>query len=114
MFVKVEEVSERIKKYFHTYIDAGLKEISMVDCNAELQRVMDTVSRIGWISVKDKLPVGDVMVLVVVNGEYGNLNFENAVEMGSYGSDGWLLEAFPEIENPAVSCWMELPEAPEM
>ncbi len=113
MFVKVGEVRDRIKKYFHTYIDAGLKEIDVVDCAAELQSVIDSVPGVGWISVKDALPEEDKCVLVIVNGKHGNITFQNAIEMGTYFPDGWLLEAYTNIENPGVSYWMELPDGPE-
>ncbi len=113
MFVKVEEIREKIKKCFHTYIDAGLKEIDVVDCAAELQRVIDTVPGAGWISVKDALPECGERALVIVNGKTKSITFIDAVEMGTYFPEGWLLEAYPDIEKPEVSYWMELPDGPE-
>lgn len=142
MFVKVEEVRDRIKKYFHVCIDAGLKEIDVVDCAVELLNVIDTVPEVAedplpncktphpsplvtpspqgegyernaWVSVKDALPECGERALVIVNGKNKNITFIDAVEMGTYFPESWLLDAYPDIDKPEVSYWMELPDGPE-
>lgn len=112
MYLKASEVKKRIKLYFTGLIDAGIKEVDAGDCAAELQQLIDKVPGNGWISVKDALPEEDKCVLVIVNGKHGNINFQNAIEIGSYYPDGWLLEAYTHIDNPKVSYWMELPDGP--
>ena len=68
----------------------------------------------GWISVEERLPEDSSFYLTVVNGQYGSITFEEAVELGAYDQDeGWLIEAWPEWENPGVTHWRPLPELPE-
>lgn len=67
-----------------------------------------------WISVRDKLPDDDAGCLVVVNGKHGNIEFIDAIEIGEYfGEEGWFLPTYPRIENPNITYWMPLPDAPE-
>lgn len=68
-----------------------------------------------WISVKDRLPGdGDKMVLAVVNGKRENITFCNAIELACCSSDeGWILEAYPELEDMHVTHWMPLPDLPK-
>ena len=113
MYIKREDVLEVVKEYFCGLIDAGAKDVDVVDCGVETQRIVDKVPGIGWIGVEDKLPEYDGNVLVILNGKYGNITFVNAIQMGSYHRDGWLLPEFPYIENPKVSHWMELPDGPK-
>ena len=69
---------------------------------------------VEWTSVKDRLPENDNFVFVIVTGRYRNLRFENAIEIGNYvDGEGWILEAWPEWESPAVTHWMPMPEPPE-
>lgn len=66
-----------------------------------------------WIDAEVELPVTEETVLCVVTGDYGNLRFCGAIEMARWSDqDGWILEAFPDIVNPGVTHWMELPEGP--
>lgn len=68
---------------------------------------------VEWISTKDKLPENDELVLVLVNGKFGNLTFVDAYELATYSTDeGWIIESSPEFEGPSVSWWMPLPELP--
>ena len=69
-----------------------------------------------WIDAEEELPAEEgKMVLCVVNDRCGNINFRNAIQIGYYDmAEGWVLEAFPELENPNVTHWMELPEGPEV
>lgn len=68
----------------------------------------------NWISVKDKLPEDGLGVLVVVSGEYQNITFEMALELANYIKNyGWIIEAYPEWDNPKVTHWQHLPQAPK-
>ena len=81
----------------------------------------------NWISVEDRLPEKDTVVLTVIIGsdfivqEKGE-TMQQAhkrsrkepvrVSMGFIGSDGWYgADGFPEIIRP--SYWMPLPEPPK-
>ena len=57
----------------------------------------------------------DTAVLVVVSGRYGNIEFHDAVQLGWYWGEkeGWCIEGYEKWENPHVSYWMEIPDAPE-
>lgn len=67
-----------------------------------------------WISVEDRLPEVDVMVLTIVTGKpHPNVTLINAYELGEYDPEGWILEMWPEWMDAKVSYWMPLPEPPE-
>lgn len=65
-----------------------------------------------WLDADVELPADcDTMVLCLVTGAYGNIQFENACCLGNYyAGEGWVLETWPEWKNPGVTYWMELPE----
>ena len=66
-----------------------------------------------WISAEDEAPAGDELVLCAVTGKHGGVTFHEAILLGSWNeNDGWILESYPDIENPGVTHWMELPEGP--
>lgn len=68
-----------------------------------------------WISVEDRLPEVDVMVLVIVSGKpMSNVTLENSYELAEYDPEGWILEMWPEWMDAEVSHWMPLPEPPEV
>lgn len=67
-----------------------------------------------WISVEDRLPEDHDDVLVLVSGVYRGITFEDAQMIGVwFGADeGWWLAEFNCWDNPGVTHWMPLPEAP--
>ena len=68
----------------------------------------------GWIKPEERMPKDGECVLVIVNGAFENLIFENGVELAEYSSkEGWILESFPEYENPGIKWWRTIPEPPE-
>lgn len=69
-----------------------------------------------WIPVTERLPETDELVLAIVSGRPSfQLRLENAIELASFWrDDGWVLEEFPEWEDPQVSHWMPLPAEPEV
>lgn len=67
-----------------------------------------------WIPVSERLPDNADFVLVVVSGQYGNITLDNAIELGQFSmSEGWILEMWPESEDPKVTHWMPLPVPPK-
>lgn len=69
----------------------------------------------GWIPAEERLPdESDGLVLIQVNGKpKGNITLYNALELACYiaeGNEGWILEEYPEWENPDVIAWRLLPE----
>lgn len=69
----------------------------------------------GWIPVEERLPdESDGLVLIQVNGKpKENITLHNALELACYiaeGNEGWILEEYPEWENPDVIAWRPLPE----
>lgn len=68
-----------------------------------------------WISVKDRLPEDDDLVLVIASGKpHENITLDNAIELATFSMDeGWILEMLPEWEDPKVTYWMPLPEPPK-
>ncbi len=68
-----------------------------------------------WISVDDRLPEDCQVVLVIANGRpREHLELDSAHELATfYAGEGWLLEAYPDWDDPQVTYWMPLPERPE-
>ena len=65
-----------------------------------------------WIPVSEDLPDPgeDGLVLVTVSGRFGQIQFEDAVELADYyGEEGWSIAGYPEWDDPEVSAWMPLP-----
>lgn len=66
-----------------------------------------------WIPATERLPDNDNFVLVVASGQAGNIRLDNAIELGQFSiSEGWILELWPEWEDPKITYWMPLPELP--
>ena len=68
----------------------------------------------GWIDPAVELPPDDDMVLAIVSGRpASNITLEDAYELASYGSGGWIVEQYELWETPVVSWWRPLPNPPE-
>lgn len=81
---------------------------------AEAQELAKLREERRWIPVGERLPEADEQVLAIVSGIWKNITFERAYELVNWSSDeGWIMEAWPEFENPEVTHWMPLPEPPE-
>lgn len=68
-----------------------------------------------WISVKDRLPETDNLVIAIVSGKpISSITLVDAPEIASYwhGDEDWFIDAYPEWEHPDVSYWMPIPEMP--
>lgn len=69
----------------------------------------------NWISVNDRLPDDDDLVLVSISGKYRNTTFSAALELARCTeSEGWIVEAYPEWTNPNITHWQPLPEPPKL
>lgn len=74
---------------------------------------MDEAENDGWIPVEERVPEDcEEIVLVQVSGKMAeNIWFDNAFELATYvNGEGWILENYPEWENPKVIAWQPLPE----
>lgn len=91
--------------------DALMRDASdMIEAQAaEIEKLKAQVPR--WIPAKERLPESDGEVLLIVNGKVDNVILIDAYELGSFSkSEGWILEMWPEWEDPKVTHWMPLPE----
>lgn len=75
-----------------------------------LKKLHDERDKHRWIPVTERLPEDDRFSMVTVNGIYKNTAFCDAIEIASYYDDeGWVLESYPEWDNPNVIAWQPLP-----
>ena len=83
---------------------------------AIIREAIEVLRDASWISVADRLPDDDVMVLCVVSGRpQTNITLDEAMEIASYSrTDGWIVDAWPEWEGPTVTYWRPIPEPPEV
>lgn len=78
-----------------------------------VQATTDRLSR-EWVSVKERLPDREEDVLILVSGKFKNCTFDHAYMVGLYaGPDGWFANEYPDWDNPGVTHWMPLPDAPK-
>ena len=68
-----------------------------------------------WIPVAERLPDDGEQVIVVATGKpESNITLDNAIEFAEFSTDeGWILEMWPEWEDPKVTYWMPCPEPPK-
>lgn len=67
-----------------------------------------------WIPVTEKLPDDGDSVIVVVSGKVESITLHDAIEFAEFSIDeGWILEMWPEWEDPNVTYWMSCPEPPK-
>ncbi len=82
---------------------------------AIIREAIEVLRDASWISVADRLPDDDVMVLCIVSGRpQTNITLDEAMEIASHSrTEGWIVETWPEWDDPTVTYWMPLPEPPE-
>ena len=79
-----------------------------------LERIRELVEADEWIDPAVELPPNDDMVLAIVSGKPAdNILLEDAYELASYGSEGWIVEQYELWETPTVTWWRPLPDPPE-
>lgn len=77
------------------------------------ERLVEMKNKLRWRVASHELPQKDESVLVCVNGIFGNISFNNAIQIGFYaGEEGWIIDGYEEWENANVSHWMPLPDMP--
>lgn len=80
----------------------------------EVSSLRERLAADEWIDPAVELPPDDDMVLAIVSGKpVDNITLEDAYELASYGSDGWIVEQFELWEAPKVTWWRPLPDPPE-
>ena len=79
-----------------------------------IREAVDRLCGMEWIDPAVELPPDNVSVLVIVSGKpHENITLANTQSIGAYSEfEGWVIDEFPEWENPQVSHWMPLPEMP--
>ena len=89
--------------YAHNY---GIHGCALV--RAAIER-LEELTASPWISVDDRLPEDCQVVLV-----REHVSLVNSYEIATfYAGEGWLLEDYPDWDDPQVTYWMPLPERPE-
>ena len=80
----------------------------------EVSSLRERLAADEWIDPAVELPPDDDMVLAIVSGKPAdNITLEDAYELASYGSEGWIVEQFELWETPTVTWWRLLPDPPE-
>ena len=118
----LEKILEEIDKkadYYETDEQGRehVRMVNMVDVEEIIRSHMnhsgDDTERGDWIPVEERLPEDcEEIVLVQVSGKPAdNILFDNAFELALYKKEeGWILDNYPEWENPEVIAWQPLPE----
>ena len=100
--------------YFDEMI-AGMYRIAAACCWDKLERLK---AGDGWFRPeKGELPSAGRSVIAIVSGSPAkNITLNGSYQTATYyGEDsaGWVVDEWPEWENPTVHCWQPAPEAPE-
>lgn len=68
----------------------------------------------NWITVDEGVPEDSDVVLVSVSGHYKNIEFVGAIMLATFDPEGgWILEEYPEWEDPFIECWGYIPKLPK-
>ena len=76
------------------------------------------VTSVEWIRADERLPDderdGETVLAIVSGKPHENITLCQAIMLAGYfGEEGWLVNEYPEWENPVVTHWMPLPELPK-
>ncbi len=94
---------------------AGMYRIAAACCWEKLERLE---AGDGWSRPeKGELPPAEETVIAIVSGSpTDGITLNGSYQTATYyGEDsaGWVVDEWPEWENPTVHCWQLAPEAPE-
>ncbi len=94
---------------------AGLYRIAAAACWEKLERLE---AGDGWFRPeKGELPPDGETVIAIVSGSPADgITLNGSYQTATYyeeNSAGWVVDEWPEWENPTVHCWQPAPEAPE-
>lgn len=100
-----------------SYLDACTvenRDRAVPDALALIEHLEAKVPR--WVSVEERLPENDDLVLVRANGRARETRWDGAYVLAMYGSEGWVLWDYEddEVHHLKVLQWMPLPEPPEV
>lgn len=73
---------------------------------------------VGWISVEERLPDdeldGETVLAIVCGNPHENITLHSAImTAGYFNGEGWVVNEYPEWEDPTITNWMPLPEPPK-
>lgn len=109
-----QEADTKDDAYF-TEMLAGMYRIAAACCWEKLERLE---AGDGWFRPeKGELPTEEVTVIAIVSGSpSAEVTLLGSYQTATYygkDSSGWVVDEWPEWENPTVHCWQPTPEAPE-
>lgn len=125
--MKIEEVIKQLESIAdHTRSmaaspdadDIWRKDIDALKFALTALRSMQKTTKPGWISVKERLPDdekdGETVLAIVSGKPHKNITLCHALmTAGYFPGEGWVVNEYPEWENPTITRWMPLPEPPE-
>lgn len=108
------EADNKDDAYFCENI-AGMYRIAAACCWEKLERLE---AGDGWFRPeKGELPPDAGTVIAIVSGSPADgVTLTGSYQTASYFANdpaGWVVDEWPEWENPTVHCWQPTPEAPE-
>lgn len=109
-----EEAIKRIQDHMEVHHIGQYPHIHIKEAMDMAIAALQEQEKRRWIPVTEKLPDDGDSVIVVVSGKVGNLSLHDAIEFAKFSIDeGWILEMWPEWEDPKVTYWMPCPEPPK-
>ena len=108
------EAATKDDAYFSEKV-AGLYRIAAACCWEKLERLE---AGDGWFRPEkgERPPDGETVIAIVSGSPADGTTLTGSYQTASYyGEDsaGWVVDEWPEWENPTVHCWQSAPEAPE-
>lgn len=109
-----------LQKRLYAYEETGLSPERIKNLNeferSQLTKLLKELAaeraKYHWILPETKLPESGDSVLVTVSGHFGGMVFQDALGLAVYDPVvGWIVDGYPEWEEPEVKAWMHLPEA---
>lgn len=109
-----------LQKRLYAYEETGLSPEQIKKLNEFERSQLVTIlkelaaerAKYHWILPEMKLPESGDSVLVTVSGHFGGMIFQDALGLAVYDPVvGWIVDGYPEWEEPEVKAWMHLPEA---